>query len=154
LGSVRSVSRVHAKSPRTAVACAAPRIRASKICPHAVRSNKAIALDPRNPDVPSYVRLKCAGYLLIGSYNEAIAACERSLALEDDWLAHMDLVAAYAQKGDMAKTVLAKADLLQGQPQMSIAHVKALRLSDNSIFLQQLEDHVYPGLRKAGIPEN
>ena len=116
--------------------------------------DQAIALDPRNPDVPSYVRLKCASYLLIGSYNEAIAACERSLALEDDWLAHMDLVAAYAQKGDMAKTVLAKAALLQGQPQMSLAYVKALRLSDNSIFLQQLEDHVYPGLRKAGIPEN
>jgi len=57
-------------------------------------------------------------------------------------------------KGDMAKTVLAKADLLQRQPQMSIAYVKALRLSDNSIFLQQLDDHVYPGLRKAGIPEN
>jgi adenylate cyclase len=116
--------------------------------------DQAIALDPRNPDVPSYIRLKCAGYLLIGRYNEAIAACERSLALEDDWLAHMDLVAAYAQKGDTEKTGLAKADLLQRQPKMSLAYVKALRLSDNSIFLQQLEDHVYPGLRKAGIPEN
>jgi hypothetical protein len=37
---------------------------------------------------------------------------------------------------------------------MSIANVKALRFSDNPIFLRQLEDHVYPGLRKAGIPEN
>ena len=116
--------------------------------------DQAIALDPRNPDVPSYIRLKCAGYLLIGSYTEAIAACERSLALADDWLPHMYLVAAYAEKGDTAKTVLAKADLLQRQPQMSIAYVKALRLSDNSIFLQQLENHVYPGLRKAGIPED
>jgi adenylate cyclase len=115
---------------------------------------QAIALDPRSPDVASYLRVKCDAYLLLGNYDEAIAACEKSLALQDSWIPRMDLVAAYAQKGDMAKTAEAKAEVMKRQPQMSIANVKALRFSDNPIFLRQLEDHVYPGLRKAGIPEN
>jgi tetratricopeptide (TPR) repeat protein len=115
---------------------------------------QAIALDPRSPDVASYLRVKCDAYLLLGKYDDAIAACEKSLALQDSWLPYVDLVAAYAQKGDMAKTVVAKAEVLTRQPRMSIANVKALRLSDNPIFLRQLEDHVYPGLRKADIPEN
>jgi tetratricopeptide (TPR) repeat protein len=115
---------------------------------------QAIALDPRSPDVASYLRVKCDAYLLLGKYDDAIAACEKSLALQDSWLPYVDLVAAYAQKGDMAKTAVAKAEVLKRQPQMSIANVKALRLSDNPIFLRQLEDHVYPGLRKADIPEN
>jgi tetratricopeptide (TPR) repeat protein len=115
---------------------------------------QAIALDPRSPDVASYLRVKCDAYLLLGNYDEAIAACEKSLALQDSWIPRMDLVAAYAQKGDMAKTAEAKAEVMKQQPQMSIANVKALRFSDNPIFLRQLEDHVYPGLRKAGIPEN
>ena len=115
---------------------------------------QAIALDPRSPDVASYLRVKCDAYLLLGKYDDAIAACEKSLALQDSWLPYVDLVAAYAQKGDMAKTAVAKAEVLKRQPQMSIANVQALRLSDNPIFLRQLEDHVYPGLRKADIPEN
>jgi len=115
---------------------------------------QAIALDPGSPDVASYFRVKCDAYLLLGSFDEAIATCEKSLALQDSWLPHLDLVAAYAQKGDMAKAAMAKTEVLNRQPQMSIANVKALRFSDNPIFLRQLEDHVYPGLRKAGIPEN
>ncbi len=115
---------------------------------------QAIALDPGSPDVASYLRVKCDAYLLLGSFDEAIATCEKSLALQDSWLPHLDLVAAYAQKGDMAKAAMAKTEVLNRQPQMSIANVKALRFSDNPIFLRQLEDHVYPGLRKAGIPEN
>lgn len=34
------------------------------------------------------------------------------------------------------------------------ARLKAMRGSDNPAFLQEREDHLYTGLRKAGIPEN
>jgi tetratricopeptide (TPR) repeat protein len=57
---------------------------------------QAIGLDPGSPDVASYLRVKCDAYLLLGRFDEAIATCEKSLALQDSWLPHLGLVAAYA----------------------------------------------------------
>ena len=81
-------------------------------------------------------------------------ACEKSLALEDFWAGYLYLAAAYAHKGDLAKASVAKTELLKRRPDMSIARFKARKLSDNPIFQQQTETHIYAGLRKAGIPEN
>ena len=63
------------------------------------------------------------------------------------------LTAAYAQRGDMARSGAAKAQLLRISPQISIAQIKSYRLSDNPIYLQQVETQYLTGLRKAGIPE-
>jgi adenylate cyclase len=115
---------------------------------------QAIALDPRGPGVSSYLQYQCRSYLVLGHYDDAILACEKSLALEDYWVRYLYLVAAYAQKGDLAKTAVAKTELLKRQPGMLIARIKAQKISDNPIFQQQLETHVFAGLRKAGIPEN
>jgi hypothetical protein len=81
-------------------------------------------------------------------------ACEKSLTLEDYWIRYLYLVAAYGQKGDLAKAAVAKTELLKQQPGMSIARIKAIKVSDNPIFQQQAESHIFAGLRKAGIPEN
>jgi tetratricopeptide (TPR) repeat protein len=115
---------------------------------------QAIALDPRGPGVASYLQFQCRAYLGLGRYDDAIAACEKSLALEDYWIRYLYLVAAYAQKGDLAKAGVAKTELLSRQPGMSIARIKAQRISDNPIYQQQAETHIFAGLRKAGIPEN
>jgi hypothetical protein len=63
------------------------------------------------------------------------------------------LIGAYAQKGDVAKAAAAKAEALKRDRDLSIARLKALRLWRNPAFLQQMEVHLFAGLRKAGIPE-
>ena len=116
--------------------------------------DQAIALDPRAPTVPQYLQYQCWGYLLLGRYDNAISACEKALAHENDWRRRIYLVAAYAQKGDMAKAAVEKAELLKRQPNITIARLNATRLSNNPINSQQREAYYLPGLRKAGIPEN
>jgi adenylate cyclase len=115
---------------------------------------QAIALDPRGPEVASFLQFQGRAYLQLGRYDDAILACEKSLALEDYWVCYYYLVAAYAQKGDLAKAAVAKSELLSRRPDMSIARIKARKMSDSPIYLQQVETHIYAGLRKAGIPEN
>jgi len=115
---------------------------------------QAIALDPRGPGVPGFLQFQCRAYLALGRYDDAILACQKSLALEDYWLRYLYLVAAYGQKGDFAKAAVAKTELLKRQPGMSIARIRAIKVSDNPAFQQQAENQIYAGLRKAGIPEN
>ena len=115
--------------------------------------DQAIALDPRSPAVPQFLQYQCWGDLLLGRYDDAISACERALALEDRWLRRIYLVAACAQKGDMAKAAVEKAKLLKREPRITIAWLDAAPDSKNPIYLQQREAHYIRGLRKAGIPE-
>jgi len=116
--------------------------------------DQAIALDPRSPEVPHHLQLQCSAYLLLGRYDSAISACEKALASGDEWRRRLNLVAAYAQKGDMAKAAVEKAELLKSQPKITIAWLTASQQSNNPIYSQQREAHLFPGLRKAGIPEN
>jgi adenylate cyclase len=115
--------------------------------------DQAIALDPHSPAVPHHLQIQCLGYLSLGRYDSAISACEKALAHEDDWRRRLYLVAAYAQKGDMAKAAMEKAALLKLQPKITIAWLNASQVSNNPNWLQQREVSVLPGLRKAGIPE-
>jgi tetratricopeptide (TPR) repeat protein len=115
--------------------------------------DRAIALDPQGANLPWFISAQCAARLSLGRYDDAIAACEKRVALEDDWYPHVLLVGAYAQKGDMAKAAAEKAEALKRDRDLSIARLKALRLWRNPVFLQQMEAHLFAGLRKAGIPE-
>ena len=115
--------------------------------------DKAIALEPREADDALVLHLRCRAHLALGHYDEAINACERAAALENPWLPYLYLTAAYAQKGETAKAAAAKAQLLKYQPGYTIARFKALRISDNPIYWQQAEAHIFTGLRKTGIPE-
>jgi adenylate cyclase len=115
--------------------------------------DRVIALNPQHPALPWFIFAQCAAHLSLGHYDDAIADCEKDLALEDDWYPHVFLVGAYAQKGDMAKAAAEKAEALKRDRDLSIARLKALRLWRNPVFRQQLEAHLFAGLRKAGIPE-
>ena len=98
--------------------------------------------------------LRCRACMALGRYDEAIAACERGVALDDWWLPHLYLIAGYALEGDTGKAAAEKAALLQLRPNTSIADFKNLYWSDNPAFVQQTETHLLAGLRKAGLPEN
>ena len=117
--------------------------------------DQALALDPHSSNVPEYLRHQCTAYLVLGRYDNAILACGKALALGDEEV-RLSLVAAYAQKGDMAKAAVEKAELLKRQPKTTIARLnRTWRLwSNNPIWLQQREAHILQGLRKAGIPES
>jgi len=113
--------------------------------------DKAFAVDPNVTGVA--ILMRCRAYQALGRYDDAIAACEKSVVGEDYWIPHAYLVAAYALKGETAKAEAEKMILLKQQPGMTIADLKALRLSNEPAYLQQTETHLYAGLRKAGIPE-
>jgi len=113
--------------------------------------DKAFAVDSSAHSLALLIR--CRAYQALGRYDDAIAACEKSVAGDDWWLVHAYLVAAYAQKGETAKAEAEKMILFKQQPGVTIADLKAMRLSNEPAFLQQTETHLYAGLRKAGIPE-
>jgi adenylate cyclase len=113
--------------------------------------DRALVLDPL--DVGFALRMRCRAYLALGRYKDAIETCEKAGAFEDLWTVHLYLVAAYAHEGEVAKAEAAKAALLRRRPGLSIADVKATRTSNEPAYLQQVETHLFAGLRKAGIPE-
>jgi tetratricopeptide (TPR) repeat protein len=113
--------------------------------------DKAVRLDAEA--APQAMRIGCRAQLLLGHYDDAIQRCERSLALEDHWLTHLTLTAAYAQTEQTDKALAAKARLLIRQPGYTIARFRSFRPSDNAVFWQQAETHILAGLRKAGLQE-
>jgi len=66
--------------------------------------------------VHNHLQLQCSAHLNPGDYDQAIAACEKALALDDSWLKYLFLLGAYAEKGDMAKAQVPKAELLKRNP--------------------------------------
>ena len=119
-----------------------------------VWADRALALQPQNPFALALALLSsCQAHQALGRYDEAIAACERSVAQSDLWWGHLYLVAAYAQRGDTEKTRAEKTELFKEQPGITITDLKSLRVSNDSAYLQQTEAHLYAGLRKAGVPE-
>ena len=90
--------------------------------------DRAIALDPRSQDADNYLQLQCSAHLNLGQHDEAITVREKALVLEENWLKYLFLLGALAQKGDMAKAEVAKAQLLKLKPDISIARLKARRM--------------------------
>jgi adenylate cyclase len=97
--------------------------------------------------------LACEVHLLQGAYADAIAACERAAAADDDWIIFSQLTAAYAMSGDVTRATQARVKLLQRRPDFTIAGYEAKRFSMNPEYLKLDRMHVIAGLRKAGVPE-
>jgi TolB-like protein/tetratricopeptide (TPR) repeat protein len=115
-------------------------------------ARRIIAIDPPGEGADWYY--VCRGNLMLGQYQEAVPACETAAALDaPSWQNQLQLLAAYAQNGDMAKAARVKAQLLELQPGYTIAIDRARLFSDHPDFVKQIEAHLYPGLRKAGIPD-
>lgn len=99
------------------------------------------------------IRLACMANLNLGRYDEAIALCEQSAGLDTWYWDQAGLAAAYANKGELERARAAKVQLDKLLPGFSIGLMKSRRYSIEPAFLQQAEQHLYAGLRKAGVPE-
>jgi adenylate cyclase len=96
---------------------------------------------------------RCRAQMALGDYRAAITACQKSTSGEDWWMPHAYLAAAYALVGEDANAKDEKAALQRLYPDISIARITAIRYSNVPEFLRQIEDHLYRGLRKAGIAD-
>ena len=113
---------------------------------------QAIALDPPGGWRP--LRIACEAHLLLGQYDQAIAACEKATGRggEEFDIAYF-LTAAYAHQGFAEKAAAEKAKILRRAPGFTIAALKAKQYSTNPEYMRLAEATWYPGLLKAGIPE-
>ena len=99
------------------------------------------------------LRVACMASLHMGQYDEAVALCERSSALETYSWTHALLAAAYATAGDAAKAATEKDALLKLMPGLTIARYEGRRYCEHPACLRNVEAHFTSGLRKAGVPE-
>jgi tetratricopeptide (TPR) repeat protein len=113
--------------------------------------NQAIAMDPLEQSWPYH--FMCKAFLFLGRYAEAVTTCEKAATENDWWLNQVYLSAAYAQHGDIAKAVTSKNAFLQQQPAYTIDRYRRTYAASSPAFLQQVEQHLAAGLRKAGLPE-
>jgi TolB-like protein len=116
---------------------------------------EALRFSPR--DTVAYVWMNWAGQakLHIGSWEQAVAWCRRSIEANRNYTAvYFHLAAALAHLGrlDEAQSAL-KAGLML-DPAFSIFRARAARIarSDDATYLAQLEP-IFDGMRKAGLPE-
>jgi tetratricopeptide (TPR) repeat protein len=115
---------------------------------------QALATDmEESSDVADAMFVRCQASLALGRYDDAIAACESAVGRYVWWRQHLYLVAAYALKGDVAKAEAEKGRLLTLRPGVSIADIKSRHWSDDPAYLEQIEKHLFAGLRKAGLRE-
>ena len=67
---------------------------------------------------------------------------------------YLDLVAAYAQTGDMARAEAAKAQLLKRAPDFTISRLLAKQFSSDPVWNEEIRTRFVPGWRKAGLPDD
>lgn len=117
--------------------------------------DQALALDPRDPQDAGWGLLqRCRANVALGRFQEAVKACEQSVAQDDWWMTHLYLTAAYAELGDLSKAHAERLILLKERPDLTISAFRELRLSDDEAYLAQTEKYLVPGLRKAGLNES
>jgi tetratricopeptide (TPR) repeat protein len=116
---------------------------------------EALRLSPR--DTMAYVWLNLAGQakLHIGSWEQAVALCRRSIEANRNYPAiYFHLAAALAQLGRLDEARSAVKGGLALDPAFSISRARAARTarSDDPTYLAQLGP-IFEGMRKAGVPE-
>jgi TolB-like protein len=95
----------------------------------------------------------CHAYIHLGRYEEALSQCERAVASDNFYWLYLDLIAAYAETGDMARAAAAKDQLLKRVPDFTISRLLAKQFSNNPVWSEEIRTRFVPGWRKAGLPE-
>jgi tetratricopeptide (TPR) repeat protein len=91
--------------------------------------------------------------VFLGRYDEAIASLRRSIEANRNYpLARFYLAAALANEGRITDAQTVMKEGLALDPGFSIRRYRAEAMSANPVYLAQRE-HMYVGLREAGLPE-
>jgi TolB-like protein/class 3 adenylate cyclase len=113
----------------------------------------ALRLSPL--DTFSFMWLAIAGYskLHLGLDEEAVAWLQRSVDTNRNFSpSHLNLAAGLAHLGRLKEARAAVQVGLDLEPSFTIARCRASLASDNPLYLTQFE-HIFDGMRKAGVPE-
>jgi TolB-like protein/class 3 adenylate cyclase/Tfp pilus assembly protein PilF len=116
---------------------------------------RAIRLGPRDPFIDVFYRGLGTAYLLSGKDADSIPWLEKAIATNDKvWLYHRDLASAYALGGRVDAARREVEAMTRLYPGLTMAKIisGSRRFSSNEAFLKQCE-HIYAGLRVAGLPE-
>jgi adenylate cyclase len=113
----------------------------------------AIRLAPTAMTVGENLYFRGRALLLHGRYQEAAEAAARAIAFVPEWQDYMLLTAAYAMLGDAPRAQAASAELLRLRPGFTIAWLNQSGHRGNDLAVQQREQHLLAGLRRAGVPE-
>jgi adenylate cyclase len=112
---------------------------------------QALAMDPQGS--AAHMSIASMVHMLLGDYLAAISAGEKAIALggADHPDNHLYLTAAYAQVDNLAKAAEARENLLRLVPGFTMATYRWREPVAHPAWLALVEQHLYPGLRKAGF---
>ena len=117
---------------------------------------RAIRLNPRDPNLSGYLWPLGQCRLLLGQVDEAIPLLRKACAaLPGDYFVHLNLAGALGLRGDLDEARAALAEALRIKPEVdSLAEYRALTpWIGNSRHWALRETTLNAGLRRAGFPE-
>ncbi len=114
---------------------------------------EALRLSPREITANSWMHLAGGAKLVLGRDQEAVAWLRRSIEANRTYpLAHFYLAAALVHLDRLEEARASVQTGLVLDPTFTIRRYRAGASSDNPTYLAQRE-HIYDGMRKAGVPE-
>ena len=115
--------------------------------------NEAFRLSPRDTNAYIWIAFTALAKLYMSSDEGAVLQFRRSIETNRNFpLAHFCLAAALAHLGRMEEARAATRSGLALDPTFTISRFRNSTATDNPTYLTGRE-HIYDGLRKAGLPE-
>jgi tetratricopeptide (TPR) repeat protein len=113
----------------------------------------ALRISPRDQDAFAWFTYLAAAKLYVGKHDEAVEDYRRSQEFNRNHpLVFFYMGAALALAGRVEEACAEIQEGLKRRPEFTIRTLRKGTLSDNPIYLAQRE-HLYEGMRKAGVPE-
>ncbi len=113
---------------------------------------EALRLSPRDAFACVWLTIAGAAKLCLREYEEAVVWLRRSIEANRNYTAHFWLAAALAHLGRMEEARSAAKAGLALDPTKTIRSWRARNIGSHPIFLAQ-QEHVFEGMRRAGVPE-
>lgn len=114
----------------------------------------ALRLSPRDPFAFQWRFWLCHAHLHLHQYGEAIEECGRSVNLNSNLYAYVDLTSAYGATGQLEQAQRSLTELNKLRPDFTIHWYRDLvySMSTNPQFRREIDD-MLDGLRKGGVRE-
>jgi tetratricopeptide (TPR) repeat protein len=98
--------------------------------------------------------MACHAHLLLGDARAAIGECEKAIGRDPHvWSAHLFLAAARAQVGELEAARASLAEVERMSPGHTVLRLRSYRYAAHPEYQRLAGANYYPGLVKAGMPE-